>query len=197
MEKIMNIIVSFCIQRKIITEVDAEWFRYGLEKRLLSIIMSIPFFIIATLLSNLYVASAFFFSFSYLRSRMSGYHAKSVMLCTIMSLFLELIFFCIIYPLLNRFASGIIMTIVILLVTSLAPYNHPNMNFTTSELHACKKSSRIRLCFLSVIFFTALACNWNWIIKGISLGCAMAALLLCIAYLLDWRNKIWKKLNRN
>lgn len=197
MGKIMNAIVNSCIQRKIITEDDAEWFRYGLEKRLLSIIMSIPFFAIAAALSNFWVASSFFFSFYFLRYRMSGYHAKSVLACTVASLSLEFLFFCIVYPLLNCFASGMIMIIVILLVVSLAPYNHPNMNFTDEELLACKKSSRTRLCLLVLIFFLALIHNWDWIVKGFALGCAMASPLLCIAYISEWRIKIWKSLKRN
>lgn len=192
MGKLISAIVNFCVLREIVAEDDVEWFRYGLEKRLLSFVMSIPFFVVAVILSNFWVASAFFFSFYFLRYRMSGYHAKSIIACTVTSLTMELLCFCVVYPLLNRFAAGTIMIIVILLVVSLAPYDHPNMNFTASELLACKKSSRIRLCLLVLIFTIALKCNWDWVISGVTLGCSMATLLLCVAYLLDWRNKIWK-----
>ena len=177
-----------CIDAHLISPEKAEWLRYGIEKRLTTTIVGIPFIIIAVILSNTGTAIAFFFSYFFLRGRTNGYHSKTVFRCLVTSLALEIIFI----GFLSKFITGIIVIPVILLVTLtvflLAPYNDPNMALSEEEYKANQRGSRIRcglLCLGCILFWSM---HYETLAAGIALGGAMAGVLLCVAYILEWRN---------
>lgn len=183
MTKVINWIVTTSLKHQIISEKDEPWFRYGIEKRLTTIITGIPFFTLAILLTNFLVACVFLFSFYILRSRMNGYHEKKFLFCFIHSLLLESILLLLIFPVLNQAAIYVISPICTIGVFILAPYNHPNMHYSKKELYACKMSSRIRITIITICSIAA--CLWGYtdLAKGITLGSMMAVYLLCLAYL--------------
>ena len=193
MEKVINSIVAAFVQKEIISEEYAEWFRYSLEKRLLTVFIGIPFFIFAIFLSGIWTAVSFYFSFYFLRSRMSGYHAKSVGVCLFSSLLLEFFFLGVVNTVINELFAILIMVTVIALVLFLGPYNHPNMHLSKDEYAVCKKSTQTRSAILSFIFLIALIMGFKQIVRGITLGSAMAGSLLSVAYIFDWRNKYGRK----
>ena len=196
MDKIINSIVAAFIQKEIISEEYAEWFRYSLEKRLLTVLIGIPFFIFAVFLSGIRTAVSFYFSFYFLRSRMNGYHAKSVGICLVSSLLLEFFFLGIVNSIITDSFATLLMVIVIALALILGPYNHPNMHLSKAEYAACKKSTQVRSAILSLIFLIALIMGFKQIMRGITLGSAMAGTLLSVAYIFDWRSKHGRKRNQ-
>lgn len=175
----------YCIERKLITPSDYAWFKYGLEKRIYTVVVAIPFFFLAVYLTNIYTALAFYSSFYCLRRRVGGFHAGSVWMCFVWSLLFEFIFLGMLNPLLNMVETLLLSAVSLVVVFILAPYNHPKMNLSAEEIVACRISSRKYSCgiVLGVLVFSVL--DAAIIAKGFSLGLAMAACLLCLAYIVN------------
>lgn len=180
-------IVSYCIRNDVISASDEIWFRYGIEKRMSTLLGMIPITILAVYLSSFPAAVSFLTSFFLLRRRTSGYHAKTPVGCLCTSILLESLFFLGLYPRLNAVLMTICGGLSVVVIFFLAPYNHPNMHFTNNELLALRFRGRIvTLMLLSV----ATAC-WNVqllaIARGLMIGITMAAFSLCLVYFIDWR----------
>ena len=176
-----------CIHCGIITEDQLPWFVYGIEKRLSTVFTSIPFLLLAILLATPYCAISMFISFFLLRRRTSGYHANSAGACILISLLLETFFLKLLYPLLNLTVILVFLVLCIPLVFKLAPYRHPNMQLTDEEISACRYSSRITIFILTIGTVITYAIGLQEISRGLTIGIAMSTVLLCIAYILEWR----------
>lgn len=182
MDGVINWIIAYSLKNGIVTENNLPWFRYGIEKRLTTVVVMIPFFILAVLLTNFHVACVFLLCFYLLRSRMNGYHANKFFHCFIHSLLLEIVCLLLIYPLLNQLSVYTLSIICITLIFILAPYNHPNMHLTKEEVYACRISSRIRISCITICNIIVCALGYLDYAKGIVLGTMMAVYLLCLAY---------------
>lgn len=180
-------IVRYCYKNGYISENQVPWLRYSIEKRLSSIIGIIPFAFLALLLSDFWCALYFILSFCFLRSRINGYHSKTLVGCLFISLATELLFFKVIYPLLTPIVALVIWIVCFVILFLFAPYNHPNMHYSMDEVLALKKSIRHRVIILTTIFLIALAMQASSSLQGLTLGIAMAAFMLCLAYISDWR----------
>lgn len=180
---------EYCIAKKIISTEDVPWFKYGIEKRIYTSIVAIPFFLVAVILSDIYTAIAFYVSFYCLRTRINGYHAKTVWACFVTSLLSEFLFLGVIRPLINPTGSISLALFSLINILILAPYNHSSMHLSHEELTACRNSSRIRSISIMVCILATYSLNLSTIAKGLSLGLAMAACLLCLAYIDEWRKK--------
>lgn len=151
--------VSICIDNGYITREHAPWLRYGIEKRITTLLITIPMIIVGSLLSSPTMALSFYFSFCFLRSRTNGFHAKSFGGCLIISILTE------------AFALGVLSRVwdetiaITLLIASaisiyaLAPYNHPNMDLSREELVECAQSAKRRL--LTLILFLVVCCAFS------------------------------------
>ncbi len=183
MDRVINWIIAYSLKNGIVSEDNIPWFRYGIEKRLTTTIVMIPFFLLAVLLTNFSVACVFLLCFYLLRSRMNGYHANKFIHCLIHSLLLEITCLLLVYPILNHLSVYTLSIICFFLIFILAPYNHPNMHLNKEELYACKISSRIRISCITVCNIIICALGFLDYAKGIILGTMMAVYLLCLAYL--------------
>lgn len=193
MEELVNKTYVYCERRGIVTQEEKDWFCYGLSKRLNSLIVGIPAFLIAVLLSNFQTAISFMFSFFWIRSRTNGFHARTELQCVAISLFSEIVFLSIVRQLLNIYIVLLICISSIVCIFSLAPYNHPKMNFTDAEIKGCKTSARKRILVLVSVILASYAYGFVNVSNGLSIGCAMAEVFLCLAYICDWRKKNGKK----
>lgn len=189
----IDLFVNYCIAKKIVSPADSAWLKYGLEKRIYTLLVAIPFWIVAVILTDAYTAIAFFICFYCLRRRTNGFHANSIWLCFIFSLLFEILFLGILSPQLNTTANLVLSIISTTIIFYLAPYNHPNMHLSANEIAACQTSSRFLSCgiLLCIIVFSVV--DMAALVSGCSLGLAMAACLLCLAYII----KGGKKLNEN
>ena len=188
MKYCVNRIVCFCYKNGFVSENQVPWLRYSIEKRLYSIISIAPFAILSVWLSNWVCAISFISSFCFLRSRINGYHAKTVIGCILVSLIIEVLSFKIIYPVLVPIASVVICIVCFCILLSFAPYNHPNMHYSADEVLALKKSIRYRIVVLFLFLSTFWVKQLVNALYGLTLGIAMAAFMLCLAYILKWRN---------
>lgn len=185
MGKIIDKIVERCIEKQIIDSEDSEWFRYGLEKRIVTVFVGIPFLLLAILLTDIWGAIGFMGSFFLLRSKINGYHAKTPLQCMIASVLLEFMFLSLVYPHVSIFSTLLIMAVSVIVIFFLAPFNDPSIHLDSREVTLCKNSARIRIIILFILAGVAIALNMDGVAKGITSGSAMAVLLLCSAYVFE------------
>ena len=193
MNSLLDRMVNYILSNQVVSADKEAWLRYGLEKRIYTLLVYIPFSILAVLLAGFWTAVFFMVSFFYLRSKTNGIHAQSAIACVFGSILLELLFLGLVSPYLNEISIVVLIAISLVIVYLLAPYNHPNMNLTSEEHIACKKISQIRATQLAFLVVLLISCGLIEIAKGISLGYTMASALLGLAYISDWRIIEWKK----
>lgn len=187
MNSLLDWFTNYCINTQLISKDNEALFRYSLEKRLCTLVVLIPFAIIAVYLSGVWTALLYIISFFYLRSHTNGYHAKTHFRCFVGSLLLELFFLMVVEPMLNEICVLVLVSITTIVVFALAPYNHPMMNLDDNEYIACKRAARIRCILLAVAAYTCILCGLYEIAKGISLGCTMTSTLLILANITERR----------
>lgn len=90
---------------------------------------------------------------------------------------------------LNPIMNIFILLVSLIVVYKWAPYNHPAMQLSKAEILACRKSARIRIVCLTVLGLICNALNYSMLAEGITLGIALAAFLLCLAYIMNGGNK--------
>ena len=144
MDSLVQKITDFCLDRNIIDADNASWFKYGIAKRLSTIFVSIPLFMVAATLTSIEVSIAYFLSFAVIRRRANGYHAKSWLNCLFLSIAIVSVFLGLIYPILTPSNSFWVSVACIFLVFVFAPYDHKLMHFTPEEYIALT----IDLCYL-------------------------------------------------
>lgn len=121
MDRLVQKITDYCVVHNIVTADQAPWFRYGIAKRLSTLLVSIPLFAIAIFLTSFEASAVYYLSFALIRRRTNGYHARSWLNCLFVSMAIVALFLGIIYPILTPIVSFWIGTACIILVFILAP----------------------------------------------------------------------------
>lgn len=188
MQKLVDRITSYCLNEELIRPEETPWFRYGLEKKLTTIIVGIPFLIIAFTISTFLCAISFFTTYFFIRKYVGGYHAKNVWGCLAFSLLLELVFLGVLPHLLTTPVILGVLGISFFVVLRLAPYNHPNMHLSSEEIKCCRKRGLLRICLSVLVGVVACLVGIREIANGCTIGIVMATTLLCLGYITDWRN---------
>lgn len=189
MDGLLNWLTNYCINNELISKDNEAWFRYGLEKRLCTLVVLVPFIFMAVCLSGFWTALFYIISFFYLHSQTNGYHSKTHIGCFTVSLLLELFFLVAIKPMMNATWILILVSISVVVVFALAPYNHPMMSLGEHEYAACKRAARIRCILLALFCFGCLLCGFHSTADGITLGCAMTSTLLVFAKITERRRR--------
>ena len=194
MRRIVDKIIQYYIREELVAQEDIPWLQYGLERKISTIIVGIPFFILALFATDFLSAISFFATYFLIKRHLGGYHAKSIWGCLILSLFLELLFLVFLYRYLFMPFSLIVLILCALAILMLTPYNHPNLHLTSAEIKGCQRKVSLRLCFiLAVAAFSYLA-GIREITNGCTISIAMATTLLCLGYINDWRHNLWKRM---
>lgn len=181
MQPIINKIAVRCVEAGIVEEDELDWFVYGLEKRVTTVITASFFLAVGTLAAGFWTTLSYLGSFYFLRVRANGYHAKSFLGCLTSSLLLELAFLLALRPLFNVYVFCALNLWSLVLVFALVPFNHPHMHLNRREEHACRVSARIRISVLTVLAIVFWFVGIKCVAEGIALGNTMTALLLVIA----------------
>lgn len=176
-------LVEHCVKRGYVSEQQAPWLSYALKKHMSSLVATIPILILASLLSTPIAAWSFYFSFSWLRSRTNGIHAKTFQGCLVASLLSVLVFMGLLYQLLIDPVIVVLVLGSVVIIWVFAPFNHPNMHLTREETLACAISAKRRVVSLLSGALVLRVLNLQEASTGIILGIAMAAALLALAYL--------------
>ena len=180
--KMIDALVTTCIQREYVEQEKAAWLHYALERRLTSLLAFIPLLVIGFFITNPVTLIAFYITFSSLRSRTNGIHARTIMGCIVCSAFMEVFFLKILPTLWNPILADIVLNISIVIIWKLAPYNHPNMALSEVEMAACARSAKRRLVILLLVLFVLHLLQEKYFASGILLGIAMTASTLAMAY---------------
>lgn len=189
MEVLTEKIVTYCIHNEIISAEDVQWFRYGIEKRIIFLLCTSLLTALVTYLCGVQAAVSFLIGFFMLRERIGGYHAKTPLKCMSISVTMVLLSFGLLYPYLNAGAIIFLGLGSVAAIFLLAPYNHPNMHFSTEELNSLRPRGRIWAIILHLTAVLLWGIGLHTVARGLIIGITMAAFLLCLAYISDWRNR--------
>ena len=196
MGTIYDRITEYCVCNGIVDDSNTPWLRYCIEKRVATLLCGIPCFILAVALSDIIIAFSFFVGFFQLRKKAGGFHANTIPGCMFASVSLEVIFLGIISPALNSVSICIISAVNAMVFFLLAPYNHPQMSLSTEEIAALKKHTRITILKLMLVVAFSQVFGFWFIANGLTAGITMAAVMLCTAYIYDWRFSNEKRKNQ-
>ena len=144
----IDTLVGICIQKGYVSQDEAPWLRYALERRIVSLTAFGVLLIIGLFITTPATLLAFLITFYTLRSRTNGYHAKSVGGCLFYSILGEVFYLRILPDVWNDVFAFIALAASIMLIWFFAPYNHPNMDLSPEEVIACAKSAKWRLSTL-------------------------------------------------
>lgn len=185
---LIEMLVSYCVRHDLISDNETPLLKYCIEKKLSTFFTFVPLIVVGSLISDFFTTISFLGAFSYLRRTTNGFHAKTAGRCFVSSFLVEmLVLECVkcefpVFPLLLATAASVLM------IWILSPYDHPNMNYSTAEIIACRASSRIRLIITVSIMFLFYAISEVRIARSINFGLILAAGLLGFAYIIEWRN---------
>lgn len=187
MRMFIDRLTQYCLSKNIIKDTDIAWFQYGIEKRISTLLVGIPFFCLAVYVTDFISATTFFVCFYLVRRSTGGYHARSQLGCICFSLCLELLFLMQVYVYLKTLSIIGLSLLCSVIIWSKAPYNHPDMNFTAAELTACRKFARKQILVILGVILISLHFGMNNVARGATTGVAMATLTLCLGYITEWR----------
>lgn len=181
----IDTLVGICIQKGYVSQDEAPWLRYALERRIASLTAFGVLLIIGLFITTPATLFAFLITFCSLRSRTNGYHAKSVGGCLFYSILGEVFYLRILPDVWNDVFAFIALAASIILIWFFAPYNHPNMDLSPEEVIACTKSAKWRLSTLIFALSVLYALQQYQLALGILLGIVMTASTLVMAYCLQ------------
>lgn len=178
MELLASRLTQHFLQRQYITPEQAQWFQYGLLRRMMGfvtfvILLALGAFIVGLPGAFLYVAV-----FRFLRERTGGYHARTSAGCFLASLVTMLAALSFAAPVTSPFVSGAVLAAGALLIYCLAPANNAHLHLSEEELAAIRPRLLVRLSaavLLGCILFPFSLYLANCV--SLSVG-AVAALLL-------------------
>ena len=180
--KQIDILVDRYLQEGYVSQDEAPWLRYALEKRIITLIAFVPLLILGFSIANPATVIGFFSSFCFLRVYTNGYHAKSVGRCIFYSALGEILFLRFIPQGWNKLVLSVALIASFAVIWFLAPYNHPDMKLSQEEIIACARSSKCRLNILLLTLFILYVYRQWELALGVLLGIFMVASLLVLAY---------------
>lgn len=189
MDRILDPLVGFCLKNQYIAPEQAQWLRYGLERRVFTFLSCIPLLLLGMALSTPLTAAAFLGSVLLLRRYTNGYHAKTRMGCFFASAIAECLFLGVLGRHLGKLGMVLILAASWGAVVLLAPVNDKNLHLSQGEMEALRQSARRIATGLAAADFVCVAVGWIQYARGITCGMAMAACLLCLAYIRNGGNK--------
>ena len=182
---IIDTISEFCIRHDIIKVEDLPMFRYCIERRIVSSILICALFFLGIQWTSVATTVSFLAAFSYLRSMTNGFHTANPGICFVLSTLIELLLFKYVIPKINLLIVTVTISLSIIAVLSLAPFNHPNMDLSSEEIKACHTESIKRLVILLFYLLVSAVLSWTDIFIGLFLGIALVSVLLCLAYIFN------------
>ncbi len=183
MRRWIDKIVTVSLQKNYITEEQAPWLHYALEKRTTILLVAVPFCLLGCSLSPISTTTAFLFSFYFLRERTSGLHTSSVWVCLITSLVLEFLFLGILPRVMSREYTSAFALLSVGYIFIFAPFRCSYIQFTDEEANASAVGVKIRTAVLFVIWFLLSRAGFLQAADGITYGILMTAFSLALAYI--------------
>lgn len=184
---LIDFLICYCIDRDIVTADEIPILRYCLEKKIHTIAITIPVLALSMYLSDPITGITFLGTFYFMRSVTNGYHAKTATRCLFGSIGIVYGMFSGISPLLNLQNSVIVLVASIFVIWKMAPYNHPNMDYSNDDISICQKCAKVHVCIV-IVLIIIISINYGFHDTiGFILGLFLDAILLGVGYLMGYR----------
>lgn len=181
METLAARVTRFFLQKHYIEPEQAEWFQYGLARRMIAFLTFLLLLPVGAILIGWIGSFLYLYTFRFLRTQTGGYHAKTPHGCLLTSLgtmFAALTLAKIFHsPLL----IGAVLFAAALCIFVLAPANNASLHLAANEIAAIRPRVRLRLACVVLI-----SCLLLYIC--VPLASCMAASLLVVAVMLVLTN---------
>lgn len=152
MHSIANFIVLFIVKNSSVEINQQDWCVYALEKRLYKVLCFVLTVIVGALLRAPVESAFVFLSTNYLRTRVSGWHAESPVICVLLTVLIScgcgalskitMPFYALIYFLL--------LIVNFLLFCFYTPLKNSHLHLTAEELEKSKDLAKFRIWILFV-----------------------------------------------
>ncbi len=176
-------VVNRLICEKLIRIEYAEHYTYAMVTLMERIITVLSLVVIGFLFSDIWGTICYLGTFFTLRKRTGGFHAKSFLLCYV----LTVSSFAFIIQVANILCNEIMLWYILLgisvmVICIVGTVNHPNMELSKEELYEATKSSRMFVLLLACIslYLNSLH-NGHYLMVYMVLGISMCTVLLCLA----------------
>lgn len=181
MELLASRLTRYFLQREYITPEQAQWFQYGLVRRMMGLVAFVILLFPGALMVGFPGAFLYVFVFRFLRERTGGYHAKSPLGCFLASFSAMLIALSLAGPVTSLVVSGLILAASSALILYLAPANNAHLHLSEEELAAIRPRLRIRL--LAVVLLGCFLFPFHLFLANcISLSVGAVAAMLLVSH---------------
>lgn len=181
MELLASRMTQYFLQRQYITSEQAQWFQYGLVRRMMGFTTFVILLCLGTLMVGLPGAFLYVFVFRFLRERTGGYHAKTSGRCFLASLSTMLIALSFAGLITSVLASGAVLAGSALLIFCLAPANNAHLHLSQEELAAIRPRLLLRLLG-AVLLGCALFPFSLYLTNCVSLSVGAVAAMLLVSH---------------
>ncbi len=184
---------GYLIMNKVGTVDYEESYIYGIEIMIEKFITYSVLLILALYFKQIIPSLLFVIFFVLLRGYTGGYHANTYAGCFISTLVMYLTCSLVLAPRLLEeeilLFPGLAITIIVIL--TLAPVNHPNLDMNSKEIKNCKMGTKVVILIETVFILGGIICNVSKIYIVFSLlGMVMCAILLILAKIMKQEVKV-------
>ena len=181
METLAARVTSFFLQKHYIKPEQAEWFQYGLTRRMIGFLTLLLLLPIGAILVGWIGSFLYLYTFRFMRTRTGGYHAKTPHGCLLISLATMFAALTLAKKLHSPFLVGTVLFASALCIFVLAPANNASLHLASNEITAIRPRVRLRLACVVLI-----SCLLLYICAP--LASCMAVALLAVAVMLVLTN---------
>ncbi|WP_295421452.1 accessory gene regulator B family protein [uncultured Subdoligranulum sp.] len=145
METLAKSVTRFFLQKHYIEPAQAEWFQYGLARRMIGSLTFLLLLPVGAMLVGWIGSFLYLYTFRFLRTRTGGYHAKTPHGCLLTSLGTMIAALILAKNLHSPFLIGAVLFAATLCTFALAPANNASLHLTANEIAAIRPRVRLRL----------------------------------------------------
>lgn len=181
METLATSVTRVFLQKHYIEPDQAEWFQYGLIRRMIGFLTFILLLPVGAIFAGWIGSFLYLYTFRFMRTRTGGYHAKTPRGCLLTSLVTMFVALTLAKNLHSPFLIGAVLFAAALCIFVLAPANNASLHLTANEIAAIRPRVRLRLVG-AVLMGCLLLC------MCVPLASCMAVSLLAVAVMLILAN---------
>ena len=146
METLAKSVTRFFLQKHYIEPAQAEWFQYGLARRMIGSLTFLLLLPVGAMLVGWIGSFLYLYTFRFLRTRTGGYHAKTPHGCLLTSLGTMIAALILAKNLHSPFLIGAVLFAATLCTFALAPANNASLHLTANEIAAITQRSTVSPC---------------------------------------------------
>ena len=145
METLAKSVTRFFLQKHYIEPAQAEWFQYGLTRRMIGCLTFLLLLPVGAILASWIGSFLYLYTFRFLRTRTGGYHAKTPHGCLLISLATMFAALGLAKTFHSPLFVGAVLFAAALCIFALAPANNASLHLTANEIAAIQPRVRLRL----------------------------------------------------